>query len=149
MSDMPPLRQQEHEGPWRKLTPDRANDLAGEVNSVLPGGKTGAEHLDEQYGEGNWNFDTTRFDAERQVELMATEAANRIATEGLSNVIANNMLSDMQGEPRKPVGDTYVDNEGNRLTGRVERRAASSPLGDIIISPDGDRRFQDKHKDAQ
>lgn len=139
---------QQHEGPWRKLTPERANDFAGEVNSYLPNNKTGAENLDEQYGEGNWSFDTTRFDDEYQVELEVTRASNKIASEGIRNVIMSNMISDAFGKPRKPVGDTYVDDEGNRLSGKVQRQAVSSPLGDILISPNGDAHFAKKHDDS-
>jgi len=144
-----PIHHQQHEGPWRKLTPGRANDFAGEVNSYLPNNKTGAEHLDEQYGEGNWTFDTTRFDAEYQLEVEVTRAINKIASEGLQNVILSNMISDAYGKPRKPTSDIYVDNEGNRLTGKIHHQAASSPLGDILISPDGDVHFQHKHTKGQ
>jgi len=146
MSEHPTHKPQIHEGPWRKLTPDRANDLAGEINSYLPNNKTGAQNLDEQYGESNWKFDTTRFEAEHQVEVEVTRAANKIAFEGLQNVIVINIISDKLGKPRKPVSDTYVDNEGNRLTGKVQTHAVSSPLGDILISLDGDHHVQKKQK---
>jgi hypothetical protein len=144
-----PKRIQQHEGPWRKLTPHRANDFAGEVNSYLPNNKTGAENLDEQYGQGNWKFDTTRFDAERQAEVEITRAANKIALEGLHNVILSNMISDAYGKPRKPVSDIYVDDEGNNLTGKVQNQALPSPLGDILISPDGDKYHQEKYGDKK
>lgn len=149
MTEQTPQPQQTHEGPWRKLTPGRANDFAGEVNSYLPNNKTGAENLDEQYGEGNWKFDTSRFDAERQLELEVTRANNKIAMEGLKNVMADNIARDILGKPRKPQSDTYVDNDGNRLTGKIQSQATASPLGDILISPDGDHHFQAKHGDKQ
>lgn len=145
MSEMPPMRQQEHEGPWRKLTPDWANS-ANEVYERRPDGKTGEETLDELYGEGNWTYQE-RNPAERELEREVTRANNQIALEGLKNVIAHNTISDMLGEARKPVGDTYVDNDGNRLTGRVRNEVMNPGLGDILIGPDGDEHFENyKHQ---
>lgn len=145
MPELPSFKQQEHEGPWRKLTPERANS-ANEVHERRPDGKTGAEVFDELYGEGNWAYQE-RNPTERELEREVTRANNRIALEGLKNVIAHNTVSDRLGEPRKPAGDTYVDNEGNRLTGRVRNEVMSPGLGDILISPDGDAHFTDyQHK---
>lgn len=140
MPELPPLRQQEHEGPWRKLTPERANS-ANEVHERRPDGKTGEEVMDELYGEGNWTYQE-RNPAERELEREITRANNRIALEGLKHVIADNIVSDALGQPRRPVGDTYVDREGNRLTGRIRNQAMSPGVGDILISPDGDHHFE-------
>lgn len=137
--------QNPYEG-WRQLTPGRANDFAGEVNSVLPGGKTGAERFNELYGEGNWVFDDSEFADSYEFQKAAAEANNAIAREGLQNVIASNVLSDMVGTPRKQPGDTYVDNDGNRLTGKIQSQTMSSPLGHIFISPEGDRHFAEKNQ---
>lgn len=132
-----PRRRQEHQGPWRKLTPDRIN-TAREVHERQPDGRTGGQVFDELYGEGNWAFDTTRFADERRNEKAMAEAANKLAFEGLRNVIKSNITSDFRGEPRKQVSDTYVDDDGNRLTGRVPSGAMPAAKGDILISPDGD-----------
>lgn len=141
MSSAHPKRTQQLEGPWRKLTPDRANS-AREIHERYLG-KTGEDNLNMYYGEGNWTFDTSRFDVENQLEGEMTRAANNIAREGLRNVIGSNITQDYKGEPRQPQGDTYVDDDGNRLTGRIETRTAAPALGDTLISPDGDRFYKE------
>ena len=133
--------QNPYEG-WRQLTPGRANDFAGEVNSVLPSGKTGAETLDEVYGPGNWVFDDSKFAAEYAAEREFVAANNEIAREGRENLMAHYALSDALGEPRKQPGDVYVDDDGNRLTGKIVNQVTSSPMGHILISPEGDEHLQ-------
>lgn len=142
MPENTPQPPQKHEGPWRKLNPGRV-DNAQDIHEPHFD-KTGADRLDEAYGEGNWVFDSSRFDQERALDVELARANNRIAMEGLSNVITHNVASDIVGKNRKPQGDTYVDNDGNRLTGKVRNVVLNPVKGDILISPDGDQHFTDR-----
>lgn len=143
IENAPTNKTQEREGPWRKMTP--YVDTKNQVHERYLG-LTGAERFDAMYGEGNWDFVEGEFEAENEAERETIGAENRLASEGLRNVIASNMTADHMGVERLSTEETYRDDEGNRLSHRVQRRTAAPRKGHLVVSPDGDAHFAEYKK---
>jgi len=141
----PTSKTQEREGPWRKMT--RYVDSESQVHERFEG-VTGEERFNAMYGEGNWAFVEGEFQEENEAERAIIGAENQLATEGLQNVIASNITADHMGVERLSTDETYRDNDGNRLSRKVQRRTAAPRKGHLIVSPDGDAHFAE-YKDKQ
>lgn len=123
MSEHSPQPRRQYEGPAELLHEGTLENNILDPRG-MPGGRSVAERLTDQYGpEGvGWGFERERYADQNQVkdELHAPEF--RLANEAFKNLLQNGK---------------YELDDGTDMTGKVQRYVREADVVDVVKYPDG------------
>ncbi len=122
--------ERKYEGPARLLT---AGIDEASVNSGrgMPGGVSPAERYTKRYGERGvgWGFETDQYASANELKDALHAPEFTIATEGMRNLLFRG---------------SYQTDDGQDLSGKVQRYTREPDMGNVVVYPDGDHYSSEK-----
>lgn len=116
------------EGPARLLTAhiDEASVRSGRG---MPGGKSPADRYTETYGQEGigWDFDTTEHAQANEIKDALHAPEFTLASEAMRNALSYGR---------------YETDDGQDMTGKVQRYTREPDMGNVVVYPDGDFNAQ-------